>query len=163
MFPDEKAKLKAGRISYEEKELILQRLGELAQEKYDEFLMQGASAKGYNLEILKGSLKFDTDVFSFDNVYYLEGSDDNITRFANYFEYGTGLYNTKRAGKYRAGYIKPVDAEYMTFLSNKTGKFVKAKKTKGVEPIFAMEKAKKYVEFNRDVIQRNIRLELQNE
>ena len=137
-------------------------LGEIAKEKYDEFISQGGRAKGYNLEILKGSLQFIPDVSNFENEYYLEGKNEHWTDVANYFEYGTGIYNTKRAGKYRAGYIKPIVKDYMTFVT-KDGNFVTTKRVKGVEPIFAMEKTKKFMEFNRKRLQREIRLVLQNE
>jgi hypothetical protein len=156
-FPDEEAKLQAGRISNLEREEILIELGNIAQEKYDEFIVQGGLSKGYNLFKLKGSLKFKTDVESFENVYYLEGQDSNWTDIANYFEYGTGIYNTTRAGKWRGGYIKPIYADYMRFV-NKFGKFVSTKRVKGVHPIFAMQKAIKYVDFNRKRLQRNIRI-----
>ena len=160
VFPDEEAKLKSGRISDDEKEMILIALGEIARAKYDEFIVQGGNAKGYNLAELKGSLQYDTDVREFDNDYYLDGGNEHWTAVANYFEYGTGLYNQRRAGRYRAGYITPQTAEYMKFVT-KSGDHVLTKKVKGVHPIFAMEKAIKFIEFNRKRLQRAIRIELQ--
>lgn len=159
VFPDDEAKLQAGRISYEERAEILYRLGEIAQKKYDEFVIQGGSAKGYNLTPLVGSLQFKMNVEAFENDYWLEQVDEHWTKVAIYFEYGTGLFNTTRAGKYRAGYIKPVVEEYLSFVA-KDGKFVKTKRVKGVQPVFAMTKAIKYVEFNRARIQRQVRLDL---
>lgn len=161
-FPDEEAKLSPGRITREEKLEILQQLGEIAQEKYDEYIVQGGMTKGYNLTKLKGSLKFEPDVEAFENEYYLEGEDEQWTKIANYFEYGTGLYNQRRAGKYRAGYIRANVADFMRF-KTKDGKWVVTDKVRGVQPIFAMEKAIKYVQFNRKKLQREIRLGLQND
>lgn len=161
-FPDEEVKLKSGRVSNEEREIILQRLGEIAQEKYDEFIVQGGNAKGYNLEPLKGSLKFETDVNEFDNVYWLENDDPYWTDVAIYFEYGTGIFNQKRAGKYRGGYIKPTTAKYLKFVA-KDGNFVMTKRVKGVHPIFAMEKTITYINFNRARLQRKIRQEIYND
>jgi len=160
-FPDEEAKLRPGRISMDEKELILEMLGAIAQDKYDEYIVQGGRAKGYSLGPLQGSLKFTTNPESFENDYHLEGENEHWTNVANYFEYGTGLYNQRRAGKYRAGYIRPTTAEYMKF-TLKGGTQMFAKKVKGVHPIFAMEKAVKYVQFNRPMLQRDIRMAIQN-
>jgi len=159
-FPDEEAKLAPGRISDSEKEEILIRLGAIAQEKYDEYIVQGGQSKGYNLAPLKGSLQFKPDVSTFDNEYWLESNDEHWTKVANYFEYGTGLYNQRRAGRYRAGYIRPTTKDYLAFVTN--GKFVMTKKVKGVHPIFAMEKAMKYIEFKRKILQREIRMDIQN-
>ena len=161
-FPDEEAKLKSGPIALWEKEEILHRLGAIAQEKYDEFVVQGGTAKGYNLRPLVGSLQYTINLGKFDNDYYLEGTDSHWTDVAYYFEYGTGLYNQKRAGRYRAGYIRPTTQKYMSFVA-KDGNFVVTDKVKGVHPVFAMEKAKKYVEFKRKMLQRQIRLEIQGE
>jgi len=158
-FPDEEAKLKSGRIGMVERLHILETLGKYTQEKYDEYLTQGASTYGYDLEKLKGSLKFVPDIGTFENSYYLQGKDEHWTDIANYFEYGTGLFNSKRAGKYRAGYIRPVIKEYMKFVA-KDGRSVITGQVKGVHPIFAMTKAIKYIEFNRGILQRGIRLEL---
>ena len=160
-FPDEEVKLKSGPIAPDEKLRILLRLGVIAQNKYDEYIVQGGNAKGYNLSPLKGSLYFKPDIDEFDNHYWLEGTDSHWTAVANYFEYGTGLYNQRKSGQYRAGYIKPQVAEYMKFVAG-DGKFVMTKKVKGVHPILAMEKAIKFIEFNRKRIQRQIRVELQN-
>ena len=155
--------IRPGPISIDEKSLILDQLGRIAQDKYDEFIVAGGSVHGYDLEKLKGSLQFKQNPETFDNEYWLQGDDDHWTKIAEYFEYGTGLYNTKRAGKYRAGYIKPVVAEYMRFVSMKGGKhWVTTDRVKGVHPIFAMEKSIKYIEFKRANIQRGIRLRLQN-
>jgi len=160
-FPDDEAKLKSGPISPAEKEEILTELGKIAQDKYDEYIVQGGMAKGYNLHVLMGSLKFSPDIESFENDYWLEGKDEHWTKIANYFEYGTGLYNQNRAGRYRAGYIKPQVQDYMKFVA-KDGKFVMTQRVRGVHGIFAMEKAIKYTQFHRKSLQRAIRLEIQN-
>lgn len=152
--------LPPGRISNYERALILEELGKIAQEKYDEYVVFGGLTLGYNLRALKGSLHFESDIINFENYYYLQGTDEKWTDIANYFEYGTGLYNTKRAGKYRGGYIKPVHGEYMRFISKKTGKFVIIDKVHGVRPVMAMQKAEKYIQFNREKLQREIRIRL---
>jgi len=161
-FPDDEAKLSAGRISNDERLAILVALGETAQLKYDEFVIQGGIARGYNLNVLQGSLQYEPNIDTFDNKYYLEGKDEHWTKVATWFEYGTGLYNQKRAGRYRAGYIKPIIKDYMSFVA-KDGKFVITDKVRGVHPILAMEKAIKFVQFNRKHIQRDIRLGIQND
>ena len=118
---------------------ILNALGEIAQAKYDELVSY--NHYGYNLLKLKGSLKYKSNIELFHNEYYLEGVNDEWTRIAKYFEYGTGLYNTKRSGRYRAGYIKPTKAhKYLAFMGTKkfAGQLILAKRVKGVRPVFAM-------------------------
>jgi len=159
MFQDEEVRLKSGPIAQEEKLEILNRLGEIAQEKYNENVILGGISKGYDLRKLQDSLQFIPNLYVFENVYYLQGKDQHWTDIAYYFEHGTGLFNVTRAGQYRAGYIKPVIKEYMSFIA-KDGKFVNTKKVKGVHPIFAMQKAIKYVEFHRRSLQRHIRVEI---
>jgi len=160
-FPDEEAKLSSGRISNAERLAILIRLGELAQQKYDEFVIQGGNSKGYSLGPLTGSLQYVPNIATFENEYYLEGRDEHWTNIAYFFEYGTGLHNVTRASEARA-YIKPTESSYLKFVT-KQGKWVTTKQVEGVYPVFAMTKAVKYIEFNRARIQREIRLELQQD
>ena len=149
--------LDPGRISNEERAHILEELGILAQIKYDEYVIN--NGRGYNLQLLKGSLHFEKNIEDFSNKYWLEGANTELTNIANYFEYGTGIHNTKRAGKYRAGYIKPVTAEYLQFMGKKSGQWVKTDRVKGVKPVFAMTKALAFIEQNRTILQRAIRWE----
>lgn len=152
--------LPAGRISYEERQMILEELGNIAKEKYDEYIVQGGKVLGYDLKKLEGFLQFEADVFNFQNIYYLEGDDDKWTDIAYYFEYGTGLHNTNRAGKYRAGYIKPVHGDYMMFLSKKFGRWVKTDRIQGVRPVFALLKTIKFIEnYNKKEIRKYLREE----
>ena len=159
-FQDDTTKLTAGRISNAERAIILDRLGRDAQILYDQFIMH--NEQGYDLRKLKGSLQFEPNIQAFKNRYYLKGKDSKWTKIAYYFEYGTGLFNSKRAGQYHGGYIKPVTREYMHFLC-KDGRWRKTKRVAGVHPVFAMTKAEKIIEFNRADLQRQIRMELQNE
>lgn len=162
MFPDDEARLKSGPIDLSEKQIILETLGEFAQQKYNEFVDR--NSEGYNLSVLKGCLQYEINLDTFDLDYYLEGRDQGLTDIANYFEYGTGLYNSKRAGKYRAGYIKPVHQKYMMFMGTKAfeGDFIKTKRVKGVKPIFAMTKTIAFMKQNRKRFQHTIRERLQN-
>ena len=156
-FQDDTTKLTAGRISNAERAIILDRLGRDAQLLYDQFIMH--NEQGYDLRKLKGSLQFEPNIQAFKNRYYLKGKDSKWTKIAYYFEYGTGLFNTKKAGK---GYIEPVTREYMRFLC-KDRRWHFSKKVEGVHPVFAMTKAEKIIQFNRADLQRQIRMELQNE
>lgn len=163
-IPTESDRIKPGPISDYERALILNKLGKYAQAKYDEFIVSGGDALGYNLMALRGSLQFEIDVDNFENFYYIEGTDKHWTDVALYFEYGTGLYNSKRAGRYHAGYIKPVTADYLRFLTKKSPRhWVTTDRVTGVRPVLAANKAIKLVEFERRKLQREIRLELQND
>jgi hypothetical protein len=114
---------------------ILLKIGKETQIRYNRNLYHGAG--GYNLSKLKDSLKFIPDLQNFENNYYLEGKTEELTKLAYYFEYGTGLFNTRS----KKGYIRPINYEYMMWKDPETGALIKAKKTKGVKPVFAMTKA----------------------
>lgn len=154
VFPDDEAKLRAGRLSNEERLIILEELGKVAQEKYNDIL--SSNHRGYNLSLLQGSLQFRPDIKTFDNDYWIETGSDELNKIASYFEYGTGLFNSKTKSSARK-YITPVTSEYMRFIA-KDGNLVFAKQTRGVKPIFMMTKAVQHVAFNRPYIQRQIRI-----
>jgi len=155
MFPNDKAKLRAGRLAYFERYAILDELGKEAQRRYDRILTM--NPRGYNLGFLRGSLKYTPNMFTFDNEYSIEAQNLELTKIAYYFEYGTGLYNTRRRSANRQR-ITPVMKDALSFVSN--GKRVFAKEVKGVKPVYMMFKATKSVEHDRLHLQRKIRLRL---
>lgn len=143
--------LRAGRLSYAERDIILQTLGTLAQEKYDEEVTH--NQYGYNLSLLKGSLQYESDLIAFENYYYLENPDPELNDLAHYFEYGTGLFNTKN----RRGPIIPVTKSILKFRKEWNG-IMFARQVKGVRPIFAFTTTVQYMRQNRQHLQREIRL-----
>jgi len=161
MFPDEVAKERGKDFPIHIKLAILQELGAIAIMKYDDFITDGITATGYNIGYLRGCLRFSPNVKEFDNDYWLQGNDQKMTNVANYFEYGTGEFNTGKVSRssitgrfQKKGPIRPKRAEYMKFVS-KYGKWFTTKEVKGVRPIAAMEKALAYVRNTkvRDVIE----------
>ncbi len=162
-------KLKAGRMSMHERLFILNEVGKLAQEKYNELVMNNRWR--YNLRKLKNFLKYEVDPNYIENYYYLQGPDQHWTDVANYFEYGTGMYNSPRAtGKYQKGkkMIEPMLEQYMVFFWKKKGRWSKSKEIKGVHATFAMTKAIAYIKdtFRMDAtnpLYRKIRWSYQNE
>jgi len=125
---------------------LLELLGAETQDRYNKNLLYGAGS--YNLSKLQGTLKFIPDLKNFKNDYYLEGDTEEQTKVAKYFEYGTGLFNTRT----KADYIRPVNAPMMVWKDKHTGKMIFAKKTKGVKPVFAMTKAIKSVDMDMEVL-----------
>lgn len=125
---------------------VLQLMGEEAKVRYNRNLLYGAGE--YNLKKLQGTLKFIPDLQNFKNIYYLEGKTDEITKIANYFEYGTGLFNTRT----RPRYIRPINYQYMRWQDKDTGQMIFVKKTKGVKPVFAMTKAVKSIELDKEIL-----------
>jgi len=150
-------KLRAGRISNIERLLILNELGKIAQKKYNENLLHGAVS--YNLGKLRNSLQFSPDPEEFDNAYWIEADSEELTKVAYYFEYGTGIFNTKNR-KTARNYITPTNGEYMVWKDKKSQKMIFAKRTKGVRPVFMMTKAINYVRNNYKELLRKIRLKL---
>jgi len=149
--------LRRGRLSNYERELILIELGELTRQRYDEYLER--NNRGYNLNLLKGSLQFIPMPNAFENEYYLNASDEELTKLAYYFEYGTGLFNTKTRIKANLDYIRSKSGKLLRF-QDKKGKLIFTPKVKGVRPVFAMTKAIKSIDQQRDVLQRGIRIRL---
>jgi len=156
MFPDDRAKLKAGRISNDERELILHHLGLIAKEYYAHTLLTRAGQLNYKLERFVGCFKVTPDVAKFENKYTLECSTEKDTKIANYFEYGTGLYNTKSPGKYRDGYIRPIRADHLAFMGNK-GHLMLVDKVKGVKSVAAFTATVSHMKFHRATYQMGIR------
>lgn len=151
--------LRAGRLSITERLAILFEIGKEAQRRYNHNILTGAG--NYNLRMLKNSLQFEPDPYAFENVYWIDTGNEEKNKIADYFEYGTGLFNTKsRAGAMSRGYIRPIDSNYMVWKNKSSGKMIFAKKTKGVMPVFMMTKAVKSVQFDREYLQRQIRLRL---
>jgi len=164
-------KLRPGRLSNAERLEVLTYFGELAKLKYNEFLDDGAFNHGYDLRKLRDALQYKSNANYFQNVYYLELESRDWTDIAYYFEYGTGIFNTKASTSNLP--IRPVISKYLK-VTFKTPRLVKRKdgssgmtkvlfttKVKGVEPIFAMAKAKKWVDQNKPTLWRAIRLEYQ--
>lgn len=147
-------KLRAGRLKDIERMAILQELGETARERFDYNLVNNSS--GYNLRIFRGALQYSPDIENFENAYFIDTGNDELNTIAEYFEYGTGIYNTRFRGR---GMIRPRVKQAMKFLA-KNGKAVFAKEVKGVRPVFMMRKAVKSVEFDRKELQRQIRINL---
>ena len=148
--------LRAGRLSNEERLTILIELGEIAREKYNKNLFFGAGS--YNLGILKDSLQYAPNTEEFENYYWVDAGSERLNEISNFFEYGTGLFNTKRKGKSRP--IKSKSGKVMKFKSSKTGKMVFAKQVKGVKPVFMFTKTMRTMEFDRQYLQRQIRVKL---
>ena len=148
--------LRSGRISNYERFLILSELGKIAQQKYNEYLFSGSESYNYNLRKLRNSLQFEPDISNFDNAYWIDTGNEELTKVAYYFEYGTGIFNTTG----RRGYITPKKGEFMVWKDKQSRQLVFVKRTKGVQPIFMMTKAVNYIRNNREVIQRQIRIKL---
>ena len=144
--------IRSGRLSNDERLFILQMLGEEARRRYDRNLITGGHQ--YNLKILKGSLQFAPDVEAFQNVYWIDTGSRKLNEIANYFEYGTGMYNTQRRGqaiksKTKGGVLKFRKAWHGI-------KF--ATSVSGVKPVFMKARAEKSIENERNSLQREIRL-----
>lgn len=150
-------KLRAGRLAFDERYLILMEIGRYAQNRYKEYVTQ--NKYGYDLSLLKDALQFEPDIENFENVYYINTGNDELDMMAKYFENGTGLYNTK----YRKG-----DRKKITSLTK--GKRMRFRKpwhgmkgaysVAGVKPIYMMRRTLKSIEFNRPYLQREIRIRL---
>ena len=148
--------IKSGRISNRERLIILLELGKRVQKIYDNIVTN--NPRGYNLAMLEGSLQFLPNVNMFDNSYWIDTGDQKLNDIAYYFEYGTGLYNTKVRVMNR-GPILPVHGTLMLFRKPWHG-ILAARKVAGVQPVHMMTKAVKTVENDRYYLQREIREQL---
>jgi len=147
---EEGTRLRPGRLSDKERIIILTELGHMAQKKYDDLISH--NRHDYKLKDLKGSLKFEVDIRRNLNTYWLEGETEALTKLANYFEYGTGLHNTKDP----KSYIKPIYSKVLKFKVKNL--MVYAKKTQGVKPTFAFTRAVRETDNTRT--RRRIRIRL---
>lgn len=153
--------VRRGRISDNERLLILMELGKLVQRRYNKNLKFGAH--GYNLDLLKNSLKFSPNIEAFQNIYWIETGNKKLDEIANYFEYGTGLHNQRKRnqkGQFsKRTTIKAKTKRYMKFRKPWKGKLF-MKEVKGVQPVWMMQKAVKSVEQQKENLQKKIRLKL---
>jgi hypothetical protein len=153
-------KLRPGRISYDERLMILYKLGQIAQEKYNDYLTMGSNAtRSYHLQKLRNSLQFAPDPKGFDNIYWIDTGNEELTKVAYYFEYGTGIWNTETRKSARS-HITAKSGGYMIWKDKKSQQLVFAKRTQGVHPVFMMTKAVNYIRNNRKLLIRRIRLQL---
>ena len=147
--------VRRGRLANSEREIILNAIGEEAERRYQENLVQ----TGYKgLYKFMDAFNFEPDIQAFDNNYWLDTGDTETTRILTYLEYGTGLYGPNQ---------KPIQSSK---ISEKTGvntllKFkyrgVQLYKmtVKGIKPGFMFTKAIESVRNERNMLMRNVRLE----
>lgn len=147
-------RLRAGRLAYEERFIILQKLGEYAQKQYARYVE--SNSQGYDLSLIKDGLQFEPDIYAFENLYWVDNRDSKLDEIAVYFENGTGIFNTKHRKSDRRKISLRGSDKLMVF--RKPWKGVKAAwAVKGVRPIFMFRRTLKSIEFNRAHLQRQIR------
>jgi len=146
--------MKAGRISNIERKAILLELGKKVQEQYNMIVKN--NTQNYKLDILEDSLQFEPDIQNFNNIFWIDTGDAELTKIAYYFEYGTGLYNEQIRFARNRSYIYPVNSRMFKFRKPWHGiSFMD--KVAGVHPVAMMAKAIKIIDQNRNYIQRDIR------
>jgi len=131
---------------------ILNSIGKIAQGRYNQNLFFGA--KGYNLRMLMNTLHFEPNLSTFENRYWIETGSQELDKLAHYFEYGTGIYNSK--GPKRM--IKPRSVGKMVFPGTKkfAGQMIFTDEIKGVKPVFMMTKAVESVKNERNMLEYRI-------
>jgi len=150
-------RLRAGRIANFDRLRILEALGEIAKKKFDRLLSD--NHQGYDLDYLQGSLKYEPNVDNFENFYYTDTGNEEDDRILDYFEYGTGMYNTKTRVAARKSITSKTPGKAMRFRKPYKGQ-TGAMSVKGVRPIFMFRKTIKSMEFNRPYLQKQIRLSM---
>ena len=160
--PTEQIALRSGRLAEDERALILQEFGEYAQGVFNTIV--NSRPKGYNLAFLDGALHFERDTKTFTNNYWVDTGSDHGNDLAKYFEYGTGLYNTKYQSSGRGKITSNTKGKLMKFrkpwVSPNGKKMTGAFEVKGVQPVYMMMRAIKSVKNNRSALLRNARFKL---
>jgi len=149
-------KLRPGRLSNVERLKILNVLGKKAQKRYNELL--STNTYGYNLENLRDSLQFQPNVEIFENDYWVDAGSEELNRIADYFENGTGLFNTQYKHSDRSA-IVPLRAKVLKFRKIWKGRRF-ASSVRGVRAIHMFLRTVKSMEFNREYNQRQARYAL---
>lgn len=131
---------------------ILNEIGKLAQGRFNQNLFFGG--KGYNLRLFMNTLKFEPNLDTFENEYWIDTGDAELTKKAYYFEYGTGMHNSK--GPKRM--IKSRSIGKMKFKGTKKfkGQIIYADEVKGVKPVFMMTRAVESVRNERNILEYRI-------
>jgi len=150
-------RLRAGRLANAERLMILDEIGKYARKMYNRYLVQ--NSQGYDLSLLHDALQYAPDVDSFENDYWVDTGDEKLNDLASYFEYGTGMYNTKYRKSNRTRITSKTAGKAMVFRKPWKG-ISGAMSVKGVRPVFMFRRTLKSIEFNRPYIQREIRFKL---
>ncbi len=146
--------LRSGRLSCEERNIILDELGKIAIARFNRNLFFGGLGK-YALGKFKNALKYAPDIQEFENAYWVDTGKDKLNEIFDYFEYGTGLYNTRFAKKL----ITAKKGKVMAW-KGKGGNWQFAKSQRGVKPVFAFKRTVMSMDHDRKHLQRKIRLRL---
>lgn len=152
--------VRSGRISNLERYYILQELGKIAQRIFNKNLEVRSTRenKRYNLNFIKDALKFESDPITFTNTYWVDVGSEDGNKIAAYYEYGTGLYNTKHRIIGR-DYIRPKNYDFLHFINN-DGKHIYTKAVKGVEGIHYFRRTMNTINKNEEYLIQRIRNEL---
>jgi len=141
-------------MSEQEAYYINQLLGDLAIEKYNEFVDDGIRNLNYRLQFMLNALTYDLKPYPQNNNYYLKARNEKWTKIAYYFEYG--VFNeeikpkTAQALLLVKGGAKPFKTPYFRASDKKRAwrreiakpdKMIFSKSVKAFQAIFPMTKA----------------------
>ena len=143
-------------LEEDELSIVLDLVGKSISGKFNQNIYFGSGS--YNLSLLKDSLQYEIDTQKISISLYIDTGNDHLNDVAYYFEYGTGLHNTKGA----KDYIRPVSQQAMIFREkignvksgiSPKGAIVYTKAVKGVKPIFMFARTIKWAETNLKYLQ----------
>lgn len=155
----EKIKGKAGRPGLEEQKIILEKIGQEAEKRYQYNLQQ----TGYQGEWFKHAFKWESDAETMTNYYYLDTGNQKLNQILQYLEYGTGLYGSLKAKWIESTRISPRTGKRLLLKFQYEGNFIYKRKVKGIKPGFMFTKAVASIQDDTDRLIRYHRAKLRTE
>jgi len=147
-------RLRSGRLSYVEREILLERIGEEAEKRY----RQNLTNTGYKGYWFMDAFKFIPDVYNFENYYELDTGNTELNKILGYLEYGTGLYG-KRKRMIQSKKISKKTGQKLLLKFEYEGNWIFKRKVKGIKPGFMFTKAVESVRNEWETLIRRFRLE----
>lgn len=147
--------VRRGRLSNIERLMILEKIGEEAEKRYRQNLVN----TGYKGRWFKNAFHYEPDIYAFDNYYELDTGNQELNQILKYLEYGTGLYGSKRR-MIQSKRISEKTGNKLLLKFKYEGQWFFKRKVKGIKPGFMFTKAIESVRNEFNQLMRRFRLEL---
>ena len=147
--------VRAGRLSNEERLVILEKIGKEAEKRY----RQNLRNTGFKKTWFNIAFQFAPDPINFDNDYMLDTGSEHLNRILQWLEYGTGLYGSRKR-MIQSSKTSPKTGNKLLLKFKVVGAWVYKRKVKGIKPGFMFTKAVESVRNEHTSLMRRFRMEL---
>jgi len=147
--------VRRGRLSDEERYLILERIGEEAENRYRQNLLR----TGYKGDKFRNAFLFAPDVDAFDNEYTLDTGNSKLNQILQWLEYGTGLYGSLKH-MIQSKRVSTKTGKQLLLKFKAEGDWIYKRQVKGIKPGFMFTKAVQSVRNEHNTLMQRYRSEM---